>query len=403
VVNEVSEFLEVRKRHLDRIVGSDELRNGAKRSSGFNLQRMPKNLQSAIDLRVSDSPETLAENRIHLGDADVLLPRIALNSVALSVWSPPYFVGKNYESHLTFDSWKELLRSVIAKHLPIIKPGGFLVINIADILCFKDEKMPKLQAEVLNGKRSSITREDVLAAVKKHPAANRHKLAKILGCSEQTIDRRLNGNNIRGGKYETQTRVKLVGGLIEQWALDAGFYPYDRRIWMKDPAWENSRWASSSYRSVDEFEYIYFFWKPGITKIDRSRLTNDEWKEWGARGVWQFPSVRTNDDHEAKFPLELPRRTIKLLTDAGDLVLDCFAGSGTTAVAAIQEGRRFLGVELQPTYVELAMNAVSKMLRFPYVDKPNRSRSGNGTSRRNREGLNASGSPGSLRFSGNSR
>ena len=99
----------------------------------------------------------------------------------------------------------------------------------------------------------------------RHPTMNRYELAKHFNCSEQTIDRRLNGNNVRGGKHETQSRVKIIGGLIEEWALNAGFFPYDRRIWVKDPAWENSRWASLSYRSVDEFEYIYIFWKPGIT------------------------------------------------------------------------------------------------------------------------------------------
>lgn len=123
---------------------------------------------------------------------------------------------------------------------------------------------------------------------------------------------------------------------------------------MKDAAWENSRWSSLSYRSVDEFEYLYFFWKPGVTAVDRSRLAPAEWKEWGSRGVWQFPSVRVNDDHEAKFPLELPRRVIRLLSDPGELVLDCFMGSGTTGVAAIEEGRRFLGMELHKEYVKLA-------------------------------------------------
>lgn len=154
--------------------------------------------------------------------------------------------------------------------------------------------------------------------------------------------------------------MKIVGGLVEQWALDAGFYPYDRRIWVKDPAWENSRWASLSYRAVDEFEYLYIFWKPGITKIDRSRLSAAEWKEWGSRGVWRFPSVRSNDDHEAKFSLELPTRAIRLLTDHGDVVLDCFMGSGTTAVAAVQENRQFIGMELDPDYVQLAREAVGQ-------------------------------------------
>jgi site-specific DNA-methyltransferase (adenine-specific) len=161
-----------------------------------------------------------------------------------------------------------------------------------------------------------------------------------------------------------------VGGLIEDWSLKAGFFPYDRRIWVKDAAWENSRWTTLSYRSVDEFEYLYFFWKPGITKIDRERLTRNEWKEWGSRGVWSFPSVRSNDDHEAKFPVELPRRVIRLLTDPGDIVLDCFLGSGTTAVAAIQENRQFIGIEIEKKYVTLAKRRISSTLRPLIVSRP---------------------------------
>ena len=129
-------------------------------------------------------------------------------------------------------SEKALLRDVIALHVPILKPGGFLAINIADILCFPDPHMPRIQAANPRRHRSAVTREDVLAAKAKYPHYNRYQLAELLGCSEQTIDRRLNGNNIRGGKYATQTRVKLVGGIIEQAALDAGLYLYDRRVWL---------------------------------------------------------------------------------------------------------------------------------------------------------------------------
>ena len=335
--------------------------------SGLNLHRLSPELQEQLKPlynRRNSGGAYLEIDTIHQGDALDLLPRLKPNSVSLSVWSPPYFVGKEYEAHLDFDAWKALLSGVVARHFPIIKPGGFLAINIADILVFRDPEMPRIQAEVVGRKRCPVTREDVLQAMERYPGHNRYQLAKLLGCSEQTIDRRLNGNNIRGGKSVAQTRVKIVGGLVEQWALEAGFYPYDRRIWVKDPAWENSRWASLSYRAVDEFEYLYIFWKPGVTKIDRSRLSAAEWKEWGSRAVWQFPSVRSNDDHEAKFPPELPARAIRLLTDRGDVVLDCFIGSGTTAVAAIQEDRRFIGMELDPVYAQLARQAVTQpMLR----------------------------------------
>lgn len=329
----------------------------------FKIDRLPKDLQATF--RELYSPENgkkanehLSINEIHHGDARDLLPKIEPNSIALSVWSPPYFVGKEYEAYLTFYDWQNLLEKVIKLHFPVIKPGGFLVINIADILVFKDESMPRVQADVVHRKRSSVTKDDVIKAQAEHPEFSRYQLAAYLGCSEQTIDRRLNGNNIRGGKSEPQTRVKIVGGLVEQWALNAGFYPYDRRVWVKDAAWENSRWASLSYRAVDEFEYLYFFWKPGITKYDRNRLTRDEWKNWGSRAVWNFPSVCANDDHEAKFPLELPLRAIRLLTDPDEIVLDCFIGSGTTAVAAIREKRQFIGVELEQKYVNLSRQRV---------------------------------------------
>lgn len=138
----------------------------------------------------------------------------------------------------------------------------------------------------MSNKKVQITREQVLEAQRAYPTYNRYQLAALLGCSEQTIDRRLKNNNIRGGKYAVQKKVKLVGGLVEQWAEKAGFYLYDRRIWVKDSCWENDQWHSLSYRSVDEFEYIYVFWKPGITTVDRNRLDKREWSEWGSRGVW---------------------------------------------------------------------------------------------------------------------
>lgn len=299
-------------------------------------------------------------NQIYLGDARQLLPEIFPGSIACSIWSPPYHLGKIYEREQSFDEWKELIREVIYLHYSVLKPGGFLVVNIADILCFPDPDMPKFQAQNVRRQRSDITQDNVLAAKAAYPHYNRHQLAELLGCSEQTIDRRLNGNNIRGGKSATQTKVHLVSGMVDEAGSAAGLYLYDRRIWVKDPAWANSQWHSLSYRAVDEFEYLFFFWKPGITMIDRSKLTSEEWSSWGSRAVWSFPSVRSNDNHEAKFPIELPRRLIKLLSSPGDIILDCFMGSGTTAIAAIREKRNYIGIELLPEYVELSQRSCDK-------------------------------------------
>lgn len=299
-------------------------------------------------------------NELHYGNTPEVMRNIEPNSVALSFWSPPYFVGKNYEKDATFESWQELLNETITAHKEILKPGGFLVINIDDILAFPDKNMPKIQAPNKSKLRCKVTKEDILELKKEFPELNRNQLAKKLDCSEQTIDRRLNGNNIRGGKYNVQTRVFLVGHYLEKYAYENDLYLYDRRIWAKDPAWQNSQWHSNSYRAVSEFEHLYFFWKPGETIIDRNRLKASEWAEWASRGIWNIPSVRANREHEAQFPVALAKRVIRLLTEEGDIVLDPFMGSGTTALACIQEKRKYIGIDNQKEYIKLAKQRIEK-------------------------------------------
>ena len=295
----------------------------------------------------------LSENKIYLGDAASLMRRVRPGTAAASFWSPPYFVGKSYEKNFSFDGWRRLLRETVKTHAAALRPGGFMVVNIADILCFPDPAMPRIQADNHN-KKCPVSREDVLAVKRRYPKHNRRQLAEILGCSEQTVQRRLENNNVRGGKSQTQTKVFLTGGMLQEWAEEARLYLYDRRIWAKDPCWANSRWHGNSYRAVDEFEYLYVFWKPGITPVKRGRLSAAEWRDWGSRAVWRIPSVRANDKHEAMFPAELARRVIRMFSDAGDLILDPFVGSGTTAAAAAECGRRYIGIEKNAAYAKLA-------------------------------------------------
>lgn len=94
----------------------------------------------------------LKPNDIYCGDTRKLLLRIKPESVALSFWSPPYFVGKPYEQNLSFEDWQDLLFMVIKLHFNVLIPGGFLVINIADILCFPDPVMPRIQFDNVTGK-----------------------------------------------------------------------------------------------------------------------------------------------------------------------------------------------------------------------------------------------------------
>jgi DNA modification methylase len=72
------------------------------------------------------------------------------------------------------------------------------------------------------------------------------------------------------------------------------------------------------------------------------------------RSVWELPPMSTPDAHFATFPIELPETCIKAACPADGVVLDVFAGSGTTGLAAIKNGRRFVGIELNPAYIKIA-------------------------------------------------
>ena len=300
--------------------------------------------------------------RIICGDARDVMRQMPAASVDLSFWSPPYFVGKSYERDLDFDGWRSMVADVVGQHARVVKPGGFMVVNIADILCFVDHEMPRIQADSVSRKRVPVTREDVEGALRDRPGATRHELAAILGCSEQTVQRRLEHNNVRGGKPIPGTRVLQTSAMVAEWASEAGLYLYDKRVWHKDPAWMSCRWHTVSYRAVDEYEHVLVFWNPGITEYDRGRLTASEWREWGSRGVWNIRSVARNSRHEAEFPEELARRVVRLFSPPGGTVLDPFVGTGTTTAVAAMEGRRWVGIERNRRHADMASARTRSLL-----------------------------------------
>ena len=71
------------------------------------------------------------------------------------------------------------------------------------------------------------------------------------------------------------------------------------------------------------------------------------------------PALARRIGHPAPYPVELPRRLIELYTFKGDLVLDPFVGSGTTAVAAVEAGRHFVGYDVSEAYLEIARARVA--------------------------------------------
>jgi DNA modification methylase len=83
---------------------------------------------------------------------------------------------------------------------------------------------------------------------------------------------------------------------------------------------------------------------------------------------WVIPVSSGGDGHGAQFPTALPARCIMISTDPGEVVLDPFVGSGTTGVAALSLGRRFIGVDVSPKYLALAEAKIGKAENRPPVD-----------------------------------
>ena len=215
-----------------------------------------------------------------------------------------------------------------------------MVVGINGIPCFPDASMPRFLADNMRGKRTGITREDVLGACRKNPGVGRRELAGLPGCSEQTIRRRLEDNNVGGGRSVPQTKVMLTGSMLASMAGEHGPCLYGRRIWRKDPCRITCRRHAISYRAVDGFGRVCVFRMPGMTRYGRGRLPLGERPARGSGGVWRIKSVRGNMRHGAEFPEDMSGRVMRPLYPAGGVVLDPLAGTGTATAVARRLGRR---------------------------------------------------------------
>ena len=150
--------------------------------------------------------------------------------------------------------------------------------------------------------------------------------------------------------------------------LKLGFYMRGEIIWNKassaSPSTAWGSWLSAANPVLrDIHEYILIFSKETFTHISKgkeSTIKKEEFLEWTKR-VWTFPAVSAKSiGHPAPFPEELPRRLIILYSFKNDVVLDPFLGSGTTSLAAVKNGRNYIGYDTNKKYIELANRRVSE-------------------------------------------
>jgi site-specific DNA-methyltransferase (adenine-specific) len=232
------------------------------------------------------------------------------NSVALVVTSPPYFAGKQYEEELeregvpaSYLEYLEMLRGVFAECARKLEPGGRIAVNVANL---GRKPYRSLSADVIH-----ILQDDL----------------KLLLRGE-VIWRKGEGaaGNCAWGSFRNAANP-VVRDITER-VVVASKGRFDRA--KARPERERSGLPSESTIDADEF----------------MAATLD---------VWDIPPESARRvSHPAPFPVELPERLIRLYTYTGDLVLDPFMGSGSTLVAAARLGRRFVGYDLDPTYVDIA-------------------------------------------------
>ena len=155
-----------------------------------------------------------------------------------------------------------------------------------------------------------------------------------------------------------------VGADLTNIAKRVGFKYHSTIVWnegniSRRTAWGSFMSASAPY-VIAPVELILVLYKDSWKKTSGSRIndiTKKEFMDW-TNGVWTFngQSKKGAGGHPAPFPIELPRRCIKLFSFVGDTILDPFLGSGSTLIASYLHGRKGIGVDIDEKYCNIAID-----------------------------------------------
>lgn len=271
-------------------------------SSKFYNSKLYKELddKKILDKKENDFPKEL-ENKFILGTAENM-KELPDNSVHLMITSPPYNVSKEYDEDLSLKEYLQFLENAFKETYRVLVNGGRACINVANL-----------------GRKPYIPLSDYIS--------------KIM--------------------------------------IDIGFNMRGEIIWNKaasaSPSTAWGSWQSASNPILrDIHEYILVFSK-GDYKREKGKKENtiskEQFMEW-TKSIWTINAESAKKiGHPAPFPEELPYRLIQLYSFKGDIVLDPFMGSGTTAVAALKTDRKFVGYEISKEYIALAEKRVEPLLK----------------------------------------
>lgn len=257
-------------------------------------------------------------NSIGLGDSGSLLEEMPTASVDLVFTSPPYFNARpEYSDYEVYQDYLNEMRKIIRKSHRVLNDGRFFVMNCSHVLI-----------------------------------------------------RRTNRN-------ESSKRIAVPFDLHRLF-IEEGFEFIDDIIWVKP---EGAGWATGrgrrfakdrnamQYKAVPVTEYVLVYRKksdllidwfiknhPDKNVVSDSKISDDYEKT----NIWKI-HPNTHSKHPAPFPVELAEKVIKYYSFKGDVVLDPFAGSGTTGVACCKLDRRFVLFEINPDYLQIIQDEINKV------------------------------------------
>jgi site-specific DNA-methyltransferase (adenine-specific) len=257
------------------------------------------NYKKIIDKNENELPVELV-NKFILGSAEKMqdLPD---NSIHLMITSPPYNASKEYDKDLSLKEYFQFLENSFRETYRVLVNGGRACINVANL-----------------GRKPYIPLSDYI--------------------SKMMIDI---GFNMRG---------EII------WNKAASASP--------STAWGS--WQSASNPTLrDIHEYILVFSKGDYKRVKGKKentISKEDFLEW-TKSVWNIKAESAKKiKHPAPFPEELPHRLIQLYSFTGDIILDPFMGSGTTALAALKLKRKFVGYEIVTDYIQLAQERIQSYL-----------------------------------------
>ena len=272
--------------------------------------------------RGSEEPRAL----LLQGDALEVLKELPDDYAQTSITSPPYWSLRDYGIpgqiglEESLEAYLDSLLDVFEQVRRVTRPDGTLWLNIGD--------------SYTSGGRTWR------APDKKHPV-------RAMSVRPPTPDG-LKPKDLIGVPWRLALELQRAG-----WFLRADI------VWHKP----NAMPESVRDRPTIAHEYVFFFSKSKDYKYDRTAVTGPGGRN--LRSVWDIHTRALPDAHFATFPEELVEIPLLLTSEPGDVILDPFAGSGTSGVVALPRKRHFVGIELNPDYLEIAERRIARAAGQP--------------------------------------